>query len=104
KRPAASLPATEGPGSDRPAGVPGTAPGEADGRMDRVDAVTENLPAVFAGAVFLLFGGCLLVWTCVRIALGVPVAEGARTGTAAALALLFSVSSLGLGLWCFGRI
>jgi hypothetical protein len=72
--------------------------------MDRVGAVTDSLPAVFAGAVFLVFGGCLLGWTCVRLALGAPVAEGARRGTAAALALLFSVSSLGLGLWCFGRI
>ncbi|NEA42497.1 hypothetical protein [Streptomyces sp. SID11385] len=72
--------------------------------MDTVDTVTENLPAVFAGTVFVLFGGCLLVWTCVRLALGVPVAEGARTGAAAALALLFAVSSLGLGFWCFGRI
>ncbi|MGE9695078.1 MULTISPECIES: hypothetical protein [unclassified Streptomyces] len=72
--------------------------------MDGVDAVTESLPGVFAGAVFLLFGGCLLVWTCARLALRAPVAEGVRTGTAVALALLFSVGSLGLGAWCFGRI
>ncbi|WP_037869617.1 hypothetical protein [Streptomyces sp. SPB074] len=72
--------------------------------MDGVDAVTENLPAVFAGVVFLLFGGRLLVWTCVRLALGAPVAEGVRAGTAAALALLGAAGSLGLGLWCFGRI
>ncbi|MFF9196757.1 hypothetical protein ACF09L_16265 [Streptomyces sp. NPDC014779] len=64
----------------------------------------ESGPAIFAGAAFTLFGAALLLWTGVRVRQGEPVALGAAPGVAAALAGLFGVTFLLLGIWCFGRL
>ncbi|MEU9195006.1 hypothetical protein [Streptomyces hundungensis] len=65
---------------------------------------TETGPAVFAGAVFVLFGGALLLWTASCVCRRVPVAHSASPVPAAVLASLFGVAFLLLGLWCFARI
>ncbi|MGW2258968.1 hypothetical protein ACWEJP_29245 [Streptomyces sp. NPDC004749] len=64
----------------------------------------ESGPAVFAGAVFVLFGAALLIWTAVRARHGAPVALGVRPAPAITLAALSGVVFLVLGVWCFGRI
>ncbi|MFE9251032.1 hypothetical protein [Streptomyces sp. NPDC007088] len=69
-----------------------------------MDAITESLPAIFAGAVFLLFGGGLLLWTCVRLAHRAPVAEGAHPLASATLGLLTGAGTVLLALWCFSRV
>lgn len=68
-----------------------------------MDAVTESLPAIFAGMVFLLFGAALLLWTCVRVAQRAPVADGVHPVTSATLGLVAGVGSFALGLWCLAR-
>ncbi|MFI9629873.1 hypothetical protein [Streptomyces sp. NPDC052042] len=64
----------------------------------------ENGPAVLAGAVFALFGAALLLWTGARVMHRAPVAHGASPLASAALATLFGVLFLVLGVWCFTRI
>lgn len=64
----------------------------------------ESGPAIFAGAVFLLFGAALLAWTGARALRGAPVAEGVRPVLAVPLALLAGGVSLTLGAWCLTRL
>lgn len=64
----------------------------------------ENGPAIFAAAVFLLFGAALTTWTGARALRGAPVAEGVRPVVAVPLALLAGGVSLALGIWCVGRL
>lgn len=64
----------------------------------------ENGPAIFAAAVFLLFGAALLAWTGARALRGAPVAEGVRPVVAVPLVLLAGGVSLALGVWCLGRL
>ncbi|MEU6577101.1 hypothetical protein [Streptomyces sp. NPDC046805] len=64
----------------------------------------ESGPAIFAGMVFALFGGALLVWTGARVRLGEPVAQGVNQAAAATLAGVAAVISLGLGAYCFLHI
>ncbi|MFF3012671.1 hypothetical protein [Streptomyces sp. NPDC057939] len=63
----------------------------------------ERGPAIFAAAVFLLFGAALLVWTGARALHRAPVAEGVRPVLAVPLALLAGAGSLALGVWCLQR-
>ncbi|MFI5763648.1 MULTISPECIES: hypothetical protein [unclassified Streptomyces] len=63
----------------------------------------EHGPAIFAAAVFLLFGAALLAWTGARALRGAPVAEGVRPVVAVPVALLSGGVSLVLGVWCLGR-
>ncbi|MEU3843125.1 hypothetical protein AB0E88_24180 [Streptomyces sp. NPDC028635] len=64
----------------------------------------ESGPAIFAGAVFALFGGALMVWTAVRARHGEPVVHGVRPVASAALAALAAMAALGAGLWCFTQV
>lgn len=64
----------------------------------------ESGPAIFAGAVFALFGGVLLVWTGTRVRRGEPVAQGVSQVASATLASLAAVVSLGLGAYCLTRL
>ncbi|MDT0440169.1 MULTISPECIES: hypothetical protein [Streptomyces] len=64
----------------------------------------ESGPAIFAGAVFALFGAALLVWTVVRVRHGLPVAEDVNPVASATLASLFSLTALVLAAWCFTRL
>ncbi|MFB6520813.1 hypothetical protein [Streptomyces sp. NPDC056401] len=64
----------------------------------------EHGPAIFAAAVFLLFGAALLAWTGARVPRGAPVAEGVRPVVAVPLALLAGGACLALGVWCLGRV
>ncbi|MCI3278699.1 hypothetical protein [Streptomyces cylindrosporus] len=64
----------------------------------------ESGPAIFAGVVFALFGGALLVWTATRVRRGEPVAHGVNPVASATLAGLASVIALTLGAWCFTRM
>ncbi|MFJ8535781.1 hypothetical protein [Streptomyces sp. NPDC093591] len=64
----------------------------------------ETGPAIFAGAVFALFGGGLLVWTAVRVGQRRPVAHSVSPVASATLAGLVSVIALMLGTWCFSRL
>ncbi|ATZ25975.1 hypothetical protein ACFZBM_14775 [Streptomyces lavendulae] len=63
----------------------------------------ERGPAIFAAAVFLLFGAALLAWTGARAVRRAPVAEGVRPVVAVPLALLSGAVSLALGVWCLQR-
>ncbi|GAA4098916.1 MULTISPECIES: hypothetical protein [unclassified Streptomyces] len=65
---------------------------------------TEAGPAVFAGAVFVLFGGALLLWTASCVRRRTPVAYGAPPVSAAVLASVFGAVFLLLGVWCFAHI
>ncbi|MFD5336656.1 hypothetical protein [Streptomyces hawaiiensis] len=64
----------------------------------------ESEPAIFAGAVFSLFGGGLLAWTVTRVCQERPVAEGARPVASATLAGVVGVLALAAGTWCFTRL
>ncbi|MFB7494562.1 hypothetical protein ACFC09_07610 [Streptomyces sp. NPDC056161] len=64
----------------------------------------ESGPAIFAGAVFALFGGALLVWTGMRLHHREQVAHGVSQVASATLAGLVSVIALGLAAYCFTRI
>ncbi|MFD8301432.1 hypothetical protein ACFV29_03595 [Streptomyces sp. NPDC059690] len=64
----------------------------------------ESGPAIFAGVVFALFGGALLVWTVARVRHGEPVAHGVNPVASAALASLASVIALTLAVWCLTRV
>ena len=64
----------------------------------------ESGPAIFAGMVFALFGGALLVWTAVRVRQREPVAQGVSPVASVALATLAGAVALALGTWCFTRL
>ncbi|MGW0756023.1 hypothetical protein ACWD1Y_05955 [Streptomyces sp. NPDC002814] len=64
----------------------------------------ESGPAIFAGVVFALFGGGLLVWTAVRVRHREPVAHGVSPVASATLATIGAVIALILGTWCFTRV
>ncbi|MER5371886.1 MULTISPECIES: hypothetical protein [unclassified Streptomyces] len=66
--------------------------------------MTESGPAIFTGAVFALFGGCLLAWTAVRVRQRQPVAQGVNPVASAALATTVAVIALTAGAWCFSRL
>ncbi|MGW0821896.1 hypothetical protein [Streptomyces sp. NPDC002845] len=64
----------------------------------------ESGPAIFAGAVFALFGGGLLLWTAIRLRRGEPVAHGVRPAVSVPLAGLAALAALTVGAWCFTRL
>ncbi|MGY5032784.1 hypothetical protein ACWC9U_18170 [Streptomyces sp. 900116325] len=64
----------------------------------------ESGPAVFAGTAFALFGAALLVWTGARMVHRAPVAHGVSPVASTALATLFGILFLVLGVWCFTHI
>ncbi|MFJ8592517.1 hypothetical protein [Streptomyces sp. NPDC093598] len=64
----------------------------------------ESEPAIFAGAVFSLFGGGLLAWTVTRVGRRRPVAQGVRPVPSATLASVVAVLALAIGTWCFSRL
>ncbi|MGW5130941.1 hypothetical protein [Streptomyces sp. NPDC004135] len=64
----------------------------------------ESEPAIFAGAVFSLFGGGLLAWTVTRVRRQLPVAQGARPVASATVASVVAVLALAVGTWCFTRL
>ncbi|MFF5407732.1 hypothetical protein ACFY8K_33695 [Streptomyces misionensis] len=64
----------------------------------------ESGPAVFAGAVFALFGAALLVWTGVRLSRGEPVADGVNRVASATVAGLAGTLALVLGGYCLTRL
>ncbi|GLP66075.1 MULTISPECIES: hypothetical protein [unclassified Streptomyces] len=64
----------------------------------------ESGPAIFAGMVFALFGGGLLVWTAARVRQGEGVAHGVSPVASATLATLASLIALALAAWCFTRL
>ncbi|WP_329219777.1 hypothetical protein OG352_24400 [Streptomyces sp. NBC_01485] len=61
----------------------------------------ESGSAIFAGTVFALFGGSLLVWTAVRVWHREPVAEDVSPVASASLAVVAAVVALAVGTWCF---
>ncbi|MEV0638599.1 hypothetical protein AB0I77_27390 [Streptomyces sp. NPDC050619] len=64
----------------------------------------ERGPAIFAGVVFALFGGGLLLWTAARVRHREPIAHGVSPVASATVASLAAVSALALGTWCFARV
>ncbi|MFJ9818814.1 hypothetical protein ACIRU3_26890 [Streptomyces sp. NPDC101151] len=64
----------------------------------------ESGPAIFAGVVFALFGGALLVWTGTRVRRNEPVAHGVSPVASATLAGAVGVIALGLGAYCLSRL
>ncbi|GHB00215.1 MULTISPECIES: hypothetical protein [Streptomyces] len=64
----------------------------------------ESVTAVFAGTAFALFGVALLIWTGARTILRAPVAHGVSPVASTALATLFGVLFVVLGVWCFTRV
>ncbi|THA36598.1 hypothetical protein E6R18_00940 [Streptomyces sp. A1277] len=64
----------------------------------------ESGPAVFAGTAFALFGAALLLWTGARVLHRAPVAYRVSPAVSTALATVFGVVFLVLGVWCFGRV
>ncbi|MFE1250868.1 hypothetical protein [Streptomyces sp. NPDC058735] len=64
----------------------------------------ESGPAIFAGAVFSLFGGGLLAWTVTRVRQDRPVAEGVSPVASATVASVIAVLALVVGTWCFTRL
>lgn len=64
----------------------------------------ESGPAVFAGTVFALFGAALLLWTGARVLRRAPVAHGVSPVASTALATVFGVLFLILGVWCLTRV
>ncbi|MFJ9869493.1 hypothetical protein [Streptomyces sp. NPDC101165] len=64
----------------------------------------ESGPAIFAGVVFALFGGALLVWTGARVRRGEPVAQGVSQVASATLAGTAGVFALGLAVYCLTRL
>lgn len=66
--------------------------------------MVESTPAVFAGAVFGLFGAGLLLWTGARSLHREPVADGARPLASAVLTAGVGLAALGAAVWCFSRV
>ncbi|WP_445279859.1 hypothetical protein [Streptomyces sp. DSM 118148] len=64
----------------------------------------ESGPAIFAGLVFALFGGTVLVWTGTRVRHREPVALDVNPVASAALAGVAGVVALGLAAYCLTRL
>ncbi|MEU6352924.1 hypothetical protein ABZ896_26960 [Streptomyces sp. NPDC047072] len=64
----------------------------------------ESGPAIFAGVVFALFGGCLLVWTAIRVRHREPVVLGVSPVASATVATLAALTALALGTWCLTQL
>lgn len=64
----------------------------------------ESGSAIFAGVVFALFGGALLVWTATRVRHRRPVALGVSPVASATLATLAALLALAFGVWCLTRL
>ncbi|MFB7505764.1 hypothetical protein [Streptomyces broussonetiae] len=64
----------------------------------------ESGPAIFAGMVFSLFGGALLVWTGTRLRRREPVAHGVNQVASATLATVAGTVALALGVYCLTRL
>ncbi|MFF8191875.1 hypothetical protein ACF05L_13720 [Streptomyces bobili] len=64
----------------------------------------ESGPAIFAGMMFAMFGGGLLVWTAARVRQRQPVALGVSPVASATVATLVAVAALAVGAWCFTRL
>nr|WSW68435.1 hypothetical protein OG461_20755 [Streptomyces sp. NBC_00995] len=64
----------------------------------------ESGPAAVAGTVFALFGTALLLWTGARVLHRAPVAHGVSPLASTALATVFGVLFLVLGVWCLTRV
>ncbi|MFF5442917.1 hypothetical protein [Streptomyces achromogenes] len=64
----------------------------------------ESGPAIFAGAVFALFGAGLLVWTGARLRRREPVGLGVSPVASAALAGMAGTVALALGGYCLTRL
>ncbi|WBO64763.1 hypothetical protein [Streptomyces camelliae] len=60
----------------------------------------ESGPAIFAGVVFVLFGGALLAWTGTRVRRREPVAQGVNQVASATLASVAGTAALALGVYC----
>ncbi|WP_373287037.1 hypothetical protein [Wenjunlia tyrosinilytica] len=67
------------------------------------EGAMESGPAVFAGAVFSLFGAGLLAWSGARWRLRSPVVQGAGAG-AAALCVAAGTAFLVVGFWCLTSV
>jgi hypothetical protein len=64
----------------------------------------ESGPAIFAGAVFALFGAGLLAWTGGRLRRREPVALGVSRVASTALAGVAATAALALGGYCLTRL
>lgn len=64
----------------------------------------ESGPAIFAGAVFALFGAGVLTWTGVRLRHREPVGLAVSRIASAALAGLAGTVALALGGYCLTRL
>ncbi|MEU0411360.1 hypothetical protein ABZ307_26570 [Streptomyces griseorubiginosus] len=64
----------------------------------------ESESAIFAGLVFALFGGGLLLWTAARVRHRRPVALGVSPVASATVAALAALLALALGVWCLTRL
>ncbi|MFF5474948.1 hypothetical protein [Streptomyces achromogenes] len=64
----------------------------------------ESGPAIFAGAVFALFGAGLLMWTGARLRRREPVGLGVSPVASAALAGMAGTVALALGGYCLTRL
>jgi uncharacterized membrane protein len=64
----------------------------------------DSGPAIFAGTVFVVFGGALLAWTGSRALRRAPVALGVSPVASAVVAAVVSVAALAVGVWCFLRL
>ncbi|GAA2233084.1 hypothetical protein [Streptomyces nogalater] len=64
----------------------------------------ESGPAMFAGAVFALFGAGLLTWTGTRLRRREPVGLGVSRVASTALAGMAGALALALGGYCLTRL
>ncbi|MFF9676730.1 hypothetical protein ACF1GS_34480 [Streptomyces eurythermus] len=64
----------------------------------------ESGPAIFAGAVFALFGAGLLVWTGTRLWRREPVGLGVSRIASSVLAGMAGAVALTLGGYCLTRL
>ncbi|MFF5856121.1 hypothetical protein ACFY8B_10835 [Streptomyces sp. NPDC012751] len=64
----------------------------------------ESAPAIFAGAVFGLFGAGLLVWTGTCVRRREPVAPGVSRVASSALAGVAGTVALALAGYCLTRL
>ncbi|MFE9677347.1 hypothetical protein ACFYO5_25010 [Streptomyces sp. NPDC006259] len=64
----------------------------------------ESGPAIFAGMVFALFGGGLMVWAGVRVRQRQSVAHGVTPVASATVAALVALVALAVGGWCLSRL
>ncbi|MEN3582550.1 hypothetical protein AAH978_00045 [Streptomyces sp. ZYX-F-203] len=64
----------------------------------------ERGPAIFTGAVFVLFGAGLVGWTAARLRHRRPVVLGAEPRLAAGLVTGVGIVALALGAWCLALL